>query len=278
MRLIKVFNLCVVFFAVFSFLSKYCLEAADNQCFKIVPFKVGQWVEYQIVSLEEQSKDNRYKISVLNEEIIDGEIYFWIGFDVFNQGKREISFKALMKNFKTDDLKLKKEQFIAEGIISFFKASDKLYIKAGGSEWVEVNPKTYFLNLKLLENSFYEQVPDELGKVDYSKLVMIGREEINVSSQEFNCLHYQVKTNPSDEFSDEGIDLWRSDKVPFLGIVKLEFSKTDYDLKLRYQESKILASKSIFYKIFYYLFNKLPKDTHTRKDIYKINLIDYKNY
>ena len=103
MRLIKVFNLCVVFFAVFSFLSKYCLEAADNQCFKIVPFKVGQWVEYQIVSLEEQSKDNRYKISVLNEEIIDGEIYFWIGFDVFNQGKREISFKALMKNFKTEN-------------------------------------------------------------------------------------------------------------------------------------------------------------------------------
>lgn len=265
-----------LFFLIFS--AQIGFSRDDQACFKLSPLQVGQYVEYQIISFENQSRENRYKISVLEKEKIKNQDYFWIGLEISCNGKPEISFKALTAPFSQVHFSENPDIYISEGMFLLLKNSHRLIVILDNGFSYEVSPKDFFAQSDIFKDTFYKTVPDEKNEVDYSKMKIINKtEKIQVPAGIFDCYHFKVKTHEQDDYTDEGFDLWRSPKVPFLGIVKMDFSKTEYLKKWNYQYAKRMNEGNWLSKLYAYFFlRRVPG--RDRKDIFVMELIDYGVY
>jgi hypothetical protein len=264
------FNIVIIFITV-----KVCFAAEG--CFSVMPFKVGQFVEYRIISLENLSQENRYLISVVDEERLDGVKHFWIQLDIYGDQIREISFRTLVPSYNSNDFAQNPREHISEGLFYLFKKAKRMIIISRNGEEYEIDKNDLFQQPNILSDTFYMDIPDEKNRVDYSKLKYSDRSEtIKTPVDDFQCFHFQVATANTDEYYDEGFDLWRSPKVPFLGIVRMEFSKTEYFKKQQSNRNKALNGMNIFERFFAgaLLKNSEYKD---RKDVYTMELVAMAN-
>lgn len=247
-----------------------------DESFKLCPLKVGQYVEYQIVGLFGKNQKDRYHISVIGKKIISKQEYFWIQIDISSATKREISFRALISPFDQVQFSSNPGLYISDGMLFLLKNAKKLFVSTDvNTSYYEVSPNIFLNTPDILKDSFYSETPYEKNKVDYSKMVIHDKNEpISVPAGNFECYHFEVKTHEWDAYTDEGIDLWRSDNVPFLGIVKMEFSKTKYRKKRHYRYYQLFNTDNLWGKLYAYFFVRRVFDM-SRKDVFVIRLINY---
>ena len=251
-----------------------CLAEAQNP-YAVKPWEVGQSVLYQIITMEGESAWNRYKISITGQEEISGKHYFWVQIDI-SEGEivhghntidrkltRNISFKALVPPKGSDVFFNDPAGFISTGISP--SEAIKLFVRVGKSLWSEEDPKAFFQHQDVLESTPYSQTPHAKAKIDFGKL-KVDRDlsDVTVPAGAIPSWHFFVKTTPDEEYWQEGFDLWRSAEIPILGLVKMEFSKTDYWEKAAYQNG--LAHRRLFSQ-------RVPG--RTRPDTCTILLLDY---
>jgi len=258
--------------------SGYAKGAADP-VYVLMPWQVGQFVEYGIESFEQESTKNRYRITIVDSESIDGKVYYWQQIDLYenmryvsgDQLKKNISFLALVEPFNEENFKCEPAKWIANGL--FPLEARRLKVQIFDQPFQEVNPRTFFSHQKALENSLYVLTPDYQGNIDFSKLGIDNRvSDITVTAGIFNCSHFFVRTIESDSYKDEGFDLWRSPVIPFGGIVKMTFSDTKYWEKWSYrnESGKIRGIKELWQQLF-----KRRVSGRRRPDTYSITLINY---
>ncbi|MFH1093721.1 MAG: hypothetical protein V1739_06175 [Candidatus Omnitrophota bacterium] len=266
------------FFALFSlqFICVTGFSLEQTGCFEISPWKVGQFAEYRIVSLENEGMDNRYKIRITAKETLGGIDYFWINLDIYESGTRQISFKGLVKPFYSIDFSRNPGLFISEGMIFLFRNAKQLFVTLSDTPAYEIDPNIFVNQPDILQGTFYKNIPDEKNTVDFSKLMVSPKEEkITTPAGNFTCYRFSVSTDEADEFTDEGFDLWRSSKVPFLGIVKLEFSKTKYQKKWKYQYEKLTTGTDNWLLRFLRRFLNKQVFSIERSDMHTIRLLKY---
>jgi hypothetical protein len=250
-----------------------------NKAFEVMPWKVGQSVEYQIISIENTGGDNRYKFTLVGKEMVNGKIYFWERIDIyqlnyFQEGtefRKNITLLALIPPLNPKEFTRDPARYISLGL--FPAEAVRLKIQIFDSPFIEVDPKSYFLHQDIIEKTPYAITPHAMGKIDFSNMKIFDfLEKISVPGGIFECQHIFAHTDVFKEYWDEGFDLWRSPKVPLLGIVKMEFSKTSYWEKWSYRnESQKIKTVHDFFS---YLFNK--EIVGRRKpDTHIMNLISY---
>ena len=242
---------------------------------KLCPFKAGQRAEYQIIGLQNKNKDDRYRISVLGKEVIDGREYFWIQYEIFGRGQRMMSFKALISPYKEDEFNNDPARYVSGGMLYLLENAKQLFVCAEQKCFYrEASPHDFFACPELLKGSFYENTPYEKNRVDYSKLKIYGKkEDVSSPAGDFSCDHLAVETGSRDPYTDEGLDLWRSERVPFLGIVRMEFSKTGYREKQKYRYLRRYNTADWRQKIYMYFFMRQPENG--RNDIFIMRLLSY---
>lgn len=248
----------------------------QNESFEVCRWEVGQFVEYIIESLENEGRDNRYRIEIFDKETLPGGEYFWVKLDIFESGIKQISFKGLVKPFSSMDFAKHPSLFLSEGIKVLFLKAERLFIVIDDSEY-EINPNVFLVQPDILKDTFYQSIPDQKNTVDYGKLeISTKKNEIITAAGNFECYHLRVNSSEKDAYTDEGFDLWRTFEVPFLGIVKAEFSKTEYAKKREYRFLELLRTQTWTGKIYAKLFLGKVK-SRNRSDMHTITLIDYKN-
>jgi len=254
-------------------------EQIVNKTVEVMPWKVGQSVEYQIISIENAGGDNRYKFTLVGEEKVDGKVYFWERIDIYQlnyyqgatESRKNITLLALVPPLNTEEFTCDPARYISLGL--FPAEAVRLKIQIFDSQFIEVDPKSYFLHQDIIEKTPYSVTPHAMGRIDFTnKIISDFLEKISVPAGVFECQHIFAHTDVFKEYWDEGFDLWRSPKVPLLGIVKMEFSKTSYWEKWSYRnESKKIKTVRDFFS---YLFNK--EIVGRRKpDTHIMNLISY---
>lgn len=251
-----------------------------KETFNIFPWQVGQFVEYQIISVESEGEDNRYKISIVGKEEIAGRIYFWLEIDIYElvmyryrkpEFKKNITFLMLVPPITSEEFSKDPSEYIANGF--YPHNARKLKVQVYDGPFIEVDPILYFSHQNIIEETFYSFTPDAMGRVDFSRLqTSTGKEQVVVPAGSFECYHIFVNTNIHQEYWDEGFDLWRSPKVPLLGIAKMEFSKNLYWGKWSYrnEQKKINTIKDLLLC----LYTKRVSGRR-RSDTYTINLVNY---
>lgn len=254
-------------------------EQKSGKAFECLPWKVGQFVEYQIVHLENEGTKNRYRISLVGEEKIGEKPYFWEKIDIFENVyyikgelfRKNITLLALVEPLTSEKFSQDAARYIQNGFCP--SKALKLKIQLSDGPFIEVNPASYFSHQGIIEETPYSFTPDAAGKIDFSRIKFSsGLEKINFAAGVLECEHIFVKTDRQKNYFDEGFDLWRSSKVPLLGIVKLKFSETLYWDKWAYRnETKQI--KSIKGLIRYFFKKRVPG--RRRPDTYTIKLISY---
>jgi hypothetical protein len=216
------------------------LFASETSPYEIMPWSVGQYVLYQIISMEGEDKDNRYKISLTGEEEVNGERFFWLLLEVYESEtdfryneitkrlRKSISFKALVFPQDTASFAANPAAFISAGI--FPKDAIRLAITVeDDDQWHWVDPHDLFSREEVIKNTPYNFSPHAKDRINFSKLQIDSSAHLlNVPAGTFPCFHFFVTTGAEDEYWDEGFDLWRSADVPILGLVKMDFSNTMY--------------------------------------------------
>lgn len=242
--------------------------------YELSPWKVGQFAEYQVITIEDQGEEDIYRLSIESLEKHEDRDYFWIRLDIFREGKRILSFRALVNPMASREFAEEPAFYISEGILSLFKNAKKVLIISEDGESYEISKDVLFEPENIFEGTMYKALPEYKNKVDYTKMkVFSSKEKILTNTGEFSCYHFQIKTTKYDAYTDEGIDLWRSEKVPFLGIVRLEFSKSDFRSKYNYRYYEKAKDKGWMQKL------KLKRiNDRDRKDTYLIKLINYGIY
>ncbi len=254
-------------------------EPSGRPVFQCLPWEVGQFVEYQVIHFENEGGNNRYKIALVRKETIDGKVYFWEQIDIFEyvyykKGelfKKNITFLALVEPLTSDKFNRDITRYIRDGFLP--RDAIKLKVQLSDGPFLEVDPSEYFSYQHILEGTAYSRLPDAMGKIDFSRLKFAnGNEQVTVPAGVLECGHVLVSTDFQKEYFDEGFDLWRSPKVPLLGIVKMDFSKTSYWDKWFYrnQPREIHSIGDLFHN----LFNKRILG-RIRADTYTAQLIDY---
>lgn len=259
-------------------------EPSRLPVFECLPWEVGQFVEYQIIHFENEGTKNRYKISLVGKETIEGETYFWEKIEIFEylyylRGellRKNLTFLALVKPLTTDMFNKNMAQYIQNGFLP--KDAVRLKVQLSDGPFFEVNPSRYLSYQGIIEKTPYARSPDAMGKIDFSRMKFasvdgkIAFEKVTVPAGTLECGHIFVSTDAQKEYFDEGFDLWRSPRIPLLGIVKMDFSKTSYWNKWFYRNGlKRITSISSFLD---YLFHKRILG-RTREDIYTAQLVDY---
>lgn len=268
-----------VFICVLVSLSIVCvpcfsLEQIDS--IGTYPIRVGQFAEYKIVSLENNGTDNRYIIRVVKKERLEEVDHFLLRLDIYESGKRQISFSGLIKPSAFIDFSKDPEAFISKGLMFLFSNAKHLMLILEDNSAFEIDPNVFNERPKIFGDTFFEDIPDEKNEVDFSKLIISSTEKkITVPAGDYDCYHFQVKTFKNDAYTDEGFDLWRSRQVPFLGIVKAEFSKTEYAEKRKAWYLKFLDSRTWIGKIYANLFIRKVK-SRDRSDVYTMTLLNCK--
>lgn len=264
-------------------LSTVTAEQVADKALDVMPWEVGQSVEYQIISMENTGGDNRYKFTLVGKEKVGEKIYFWERIDIYESNyyfgttefKKNITLLALVLPLNTNEFRSDPAQYISHGL--FPTEALRLKIQIFDSQFIEVDPKTYFLHQDIIEKTPYSITPHAMGRINFSNMrISSSLEKISVPAGVFECQHIFVNTDMFKEYCDEGFDLWRSPKVPLLGIVKMEFSKTAYWEKWSYRNEpqKIKTVRDFFS----YLFNRRISGRR-RPDTHTVNLIGYnENY
>jgi len=235
-------------FFTFLFIFIYsCLHASEvSSPFEVMPWKVGQFAVYQIISMEGEDTGNRYAITLTGEEVVEGRPYFWMTIDIWSnsrryghntvmrEDKKSVSFKALVPVLNTEIFSADFAAVIARGV--FPGNAIKLSVQFEDGPWYPVDPKTFFSHQEVIEDTPYSLTPHSCGRINYNKLLVDKQASfIKTETGDFACYYFSVDTGITDEFCDEGFGLWRSGSVPILGIVRMEFSKTNYWEKWEYQ-------------------------------------------
>jgi hypothetical protein len=252
-------------------------SAADlAAAYRLCPLKVGQSVEYQITGIFGKDKDDCYNIAVTGKELISEREYFWIKMDIFSAKKKEISFKALISPFVQEEFSSNPRLYISEGMLVLLKGARRLLISTGNNYvYYPVSPEILSGRPEILADSIYSRLPYEQNSVSYAKLKIDDQEQLRiVPAGVFRCGHFVVKTDKQQAYTDEGFDLWRSEKVPFLGIVEMEFSKTLYQQKRDYRYGLLLKTGNWLEKLHAFFFLRRRYDI-SRKDSFDIRLISY---
>lgn len=272
----------IIFFLVFFYYLLTFISLAEQSRlprFECLPWEVGQFVEYQIIHPENEGIKNRYKITLVSEEIRDGKVYFWEKIDIFENiyckkgelFRKNITFLALVEPVTSDKYNRNIAQYIQNGF--WPKDAVELKVQFYDGPFVDVNPSLYFAHQNIIEDTPYSRSPDALGRIDFSRMKLLNiNEEVTVPSGTWECGHIFVSTEPQKEYFDEGFDLWRSPKVPLLGIVRMDFSKTAYWNKWFYRNSP-KAISSIRNLLSYIMQKKILG--RTRSDTYSAQLINY---
>jgi len=220
---------------------------AQEDAYEVLPWRVGQYVVYEVISIEGEGVGNRYKISLVDEEKIDGVQYFWMEIEVYESvveyGHNEIA-KKLQKNISLKMLVPPKNKlsfiadparFISWGI--FPEESIRLAVQFSDGQWHWINPEDFFGHQDIILDTPYSLTPHAKGKINFDKMkIEKNPEKIIAPAGEFLCHHFFVDTSLTEQYYDEGLDLWRSSVIPILGLVKMEFSKTQYWQKLAYRK------------------------------------------
>lgn len=231
-----------------------CFAVSDISPYKILPWHVGQYVVYQIISMEGEDAENRYKISIVGEEEIDGKKYFWVELDVWEnyieygyntiekRFRKNISFKALVPPLDTTAFNDDPSGVIYYAI--FPRLALKLAVQIEDGNWFWVDPKGFFNHQNVIEDTPYSLTPHSKGVIDFSKL-KIDKKLHNVKLQGGNlsCFRFFVDTEAYEPYRFEGFNLFRSPEVPILGWVRMEFSKTKYWEKWEHRDK--LQNKQI---------------------------------
>ncbi len=274
--IIKIFFGMLLLFCVFGVLLnvKMCFSEIENDCFKLCPWQVGQFVEYQIISLEDLGQENRYRISIVGKEYAENSDYFWIILDVFSGNKREISFKALVEPLDSIKFAERPDLYISEGMLFLLRNARRLIIVMDDNSSHEISAAEFFNASDVLKDSLYKYMPAAKNQIDYTKMKFRkAMEMVPVPAGIFDCYHFSVSTTAHDSYTDEGFDLWRSPSVPFLGIVKMEFSKSEYLKKWNHRYSQQMSAGSWLSKLYTHFFlRRVPAE---RKDNYTLKLADY---
>lgn len=243
------------------------LNEVNNNCFassanlpssayKVMPWSIGQYVVYKIISMEGEDSDNRYKICITGKEILHGKTYFWLRVDIFESVvyygydkitkylKNNISFKALMLPKDTPSFINNPSDFIFSGI--FPKEPIKFAVRIGEGAWHFVDAENFLSHNYIIEDTPYSLTPYYKGKINFTKLKIDEKPNIiDTPAGKFLCSHFFVNTDKKEEYWDEGFDLWRTEEVPITGLLKMDFSKTLYWEKWSYRSNGSIA-RTIF--------------------------------
>ena len=262
-----------------------CNSYADSgdACYEVKPWNVGQFVVYKIISMEGEDADNRYSICLDGQEEIDGKKYFWVKIDIWenivsygyntirSKLKKNISFKALIPPKDTVSFINNPPRFISSGV--FPKGAKKLMVQVGEGKWHNVDPKSFFNHQEIIDSTPYSMTPHARGKINFGKLTIDKIPRVVQSpAGKIPCYRFSVDTKASDCYWDEGFYLWRSPKVPILGIVKMEFSRTRYWKKWAYKNSPSDEKTPLGYLKSLY---KRRVPGRRRPDTVTIELVDY---
>ncbi|MCG2712340.1 MAG: hypothetical protein L6416_08485 [Candidatus Omnitrophica bacterium] len=247
-----------------------------DECFRLCSPKVGQFAEYQVIYHINHGKENRYRIAIVGKEIVKNKDFFWIKLDMFKNKNRKISFKALVRPLSSAVFKDNPKSYISEGLLVLFKSAERIIVILENDLSYELRPEELFFQPDIFNNTFYMQTPDAKNKTDYSKLKFSKKiEKLNIPAGTFDCYWFGVDTQIWEPYDEEGIDLWRSAAVPFLGIVQMAFSKTKSVEKWDYSYSKLMLDKNWWEKIFIHFFKaRVPRD-EKYQDTFVMRLTDY---
>lgn len=262
---------CILFslFEILIFICSGEVEGENIGAFDILKWEVGQYAVYQVISIENASFDNRYKFSIINEEEVGGKKFFWIEMAIFEGGcdtlEKTALFRVLMSPVTTEEFSKNPCMFIKNGFFPYNAL--KIYAQFEASVMEELSLESIAASQGVIEDNDYVLTPDALGRINCDNLeISSDIEAINTDFGQLNCYRLSVITSFQEDFHDEGITLWRSSQVPFLGIVRMEFSQTNYWEKYYERTKQLNFFEALFYKV-------VPG--RERPDIYRINLIDY---
>jgi len=271
-RLLFVSLIVIVFFLV---IPQNSFSKENEDCFSLCPWKVGQFAEYQIIGFYEAGEEDRYKVSIVGKELIAEKDFFWLRLDLSSDRKKEITLKALVRPLSSQEFALKPELYISEGLILLFKNARKLIISLNDGKSYEVPPKDFLNHPDPLKGTFYKNIPDEINKIDYLKMrYNENLIKVRVLAGTFDCYHFGVTTSEFDSFTDEGFDMWRSPQVPLLGIVKMEFSKTESIKKWNHKYNNLLSEGNWLSRLYTYFFIRRVPGSRELKDTFVMNLVD----
>lgn len=278
-QFIKKISRCLVLTVFFFYFILLGLCSAGNieKCFKLAEWEVGQFAEYRIIGFDDIGNENRYILSVEAKEQIDGIDYFWLRYEIFNSGGKEAAFRALCKPVTEEEFAAKPVPYISDGLLLLFKKSRRFFVSFREDSELEVDPVVFFNDHELAANSFYEQLPDEKERIDFSKLKISKNPELVDSPAGFiaNCFRFYVNTTKIDSFSDVGMDVLRSADIPLLGIVRVEFSKIKYREKKRHRKKINGLNKTWWQEILAHIFIEPISRIDGKDSYYLIELISF---
>lgn len=276
-------RLCVLIgvghFILFGFPAAVYAESA----FGVVPWKTGQFVVYRIVSMEGEDAENRYRISITGEEVLQGENLFWVQLDMwesrilngFNKVSRimikNCSVRMLIPELTEEKLRVDPAGIIFNGL--FPEKARKLEVQYGGGLWYTVDPSEFFSFQDVVSQTLYRLTPHAQGRIDAARLKINAMPAlVRVPVGDFSGYRFAVETGADKPFTDEGFVLWRSAQVPILGMIKMDFSNTKYWEKLHRQEAKQSVRSFVDWIKQLYLHRIPGRD---REDTCSIELLDY---
>jgi len=282
----------VFFILVILIIFSYSSEGEEADINKKSPFslskwEVGQYAVYQIVQIEGRGMQDRYEFEIIGKERVGNRDYFWLKITVYEyirpkrQLVRNLIIKALVPPFDEEKFHKDPAYYIKVGMYPV--EALRLIVQFKDFLPYEVRTNFFEVSKDIIENTPYSITPDALGWINFENLrINYIPELISTPAGDFKCYHFSVPVTMEDY--SEGIDLWRSDKVPFLGIVKMEFSKTNYNRKkwerierLRGQinfKNFLFSPGRILLNIIKLMYLKRTPG-RDRPDTYTINLLDY---
>jgi len=259
--------------------------AAEQDPYAVKPWEVGQYVLYQIVTFEGEGKNNRYEISLTGKENVEGKTFFWMQIDIYENFiyhgyntktqklEKNVSFIALVPPKDRTSFVNNPSLFLSDGVLP--KDAVKLAMQIKNGDWHWVDPKNIFSHQHIIEDTPYILTPDAKGKIDFSKL-KIDPDPMIMATQSGDaipqCYHFFVHTTVEDEYWDEGLDVWRSSEIPILGIVRMDFSQTQYWDKWSHRNEHPL--KRTFLDFFHELYKKRVPGRRN-PDTCIVRLLDY---
>ena len=256
--------------------SGYCADIIPEGEFSLMPWQVGQFVEYKIIGYDDKGQNNLYRLQVTAKEIVKNKTYFFVNFEIIHQNKAEMSIAALVSPLSSKVFAANPEKYFHEWLFSLFKSAKKLSFSFSDGVSFEIDPSALSDQPDILSNTVYSESNFTKGRIDFSRLsVLPEQERISSAEDSFDCYHFRAPTFAWDPLYIEGLDIWRTPDVPFLGIVKMEFSRTRAWQKWDYAFQQILAGSNWYEKFYALIFLRRTPRNRDLSDTFTMQLISY---